>query len=382
LRLAQLELRGFRNLVDDTLEFPPEGVAVVGPNAQGKSNLLEAIHYLELLRSFRGVSDRDLVRFGEDVFRLEGLVEAQEADAPFEGQRRDRKVAAAWQRTGARKKVTLDGVEVERLADGVGHVGAVLFTPADLALVDDGPHIRRRYLDIVLSLSEPGYLATLQRYRQVLSQRNAALKSGGHASQARAWDGLLMAAGSRVTVFRSRWVRSMSGALSQIHQEISGGTGARMSLESGISGVGNGELEEDGVEEAFRVALATSQEREARLGTTTVGPHRDELLLVLEPGEGARDVRRFGSGGQRRSVALALRLLEAETIRRRKGREPLLLMDDVFAELDEARSARLLDLLDRTAVGQVILTAPRKAEIRFRDGGMARWGIREGRLLR
>lgn len=382
MRLARLELRGFRNLVDDTLEFPPEGVAVVGPNAQGKSNLLEAIHYLELLRSFRGVSDRDLVRFGEDVFRLEGRVVAEEVDAPFEGGLRDRSVAAAWQRTGSRKKVTLDGVEVDRLGDGVGHVGAVLFTPADLALVDDGPHVRRRYLDIVLSLSEPGYLASLQRYRQVLSQRNAALKAGGHPSQAGAWDGLLVDAGSRVTLLRSRWVQAMSGVLSLIHQEISGGTGARMTLESGIAGVEGGELDEEGVREVFRTALAGSQEREARLGTTTVGPHRDELLLLLEPGEGARDVRRFGSGGQRRSVALSLRLLEAETIRRRKGREPLLLMDDVFAELDEARSIRLLELLDRTAVGQVILTAPRKAEIRFRDEGIERWGIREGKLLR
>ncbi len=382
MRLAQLVLRSFRNLVDDALEFPPEGVAVVGPNAQGKSNLLEAIYYLEVLRSFRGAPDRDLVRFGGDVFRLQGRVVTAENDAPFQGGRPERTVAAAWQRSGGRKKVTLDDVETERLGDGVGHVCAVLFTPADLALVDDGPHVRRRYLDIVLSLSEPGYMAALQRYRQGLSQRNAALKAGGHSPQTHAWEPLLVDAGSRVTVFRSRWIDTMAASFSRIHEEISGGTGARMTLDSGIPGLPEGQLELEGVSEALEVALREARDRDVRLGTTTVGPHRDELLLLLAPGEGAQDVRRFGSGGQRRSVALGLRLLEAETIRRRRGREPLLLMDDVFAELDEARSMRLLDLLHRTAVGQVILTAPRKAEIRFRQEGIERWGIRDGRILR
>ena len=354
---------------------------MVGANAQGKSNLLEAIYYLEVLRSFRGAPDRDLVRFGGDLFRIQARVETAGEDRPFEGGRGQRVVAAAWQRSGGRKKVTLDGVETDRLGDGVGQVCAVLFTPADLALVDEGPHIRRRYLDIVLSLSEPGYMAALQRYRQIVAQRNAALKAEGHPSQAQVWEPLLIAAGAQVAVFRSRWIRTMAPSFSRIHEEISGGTGAGMTLESGIPGIGHDELEVAAVSEVFQEALAEARDRDVRLGTTTVGPHRDELLLLLAPGEGARDVRRFGSGGQRRSVALALRLLEAETIRLQRGREPLLLMDDVFAELDEARSMRLLELLDRTAIGQVILTAPRKAEIRFRREGLKRWGIRDGKIL-
>lgn len=380
MHLAELSLTGFRNLENTHLRFPEEGVAVVGPNAQGKSNLLEAVYYLESLRSFRGSGDRDLVRFGQDFFRIEGRVVTGPGDTRFRDEAREMVVAAGWLRTGRRKKVTLDGEEPPRLGDGVGHVGAVLFTPADLALVNEGPQLRRRFLDILLSLNEPGYLEALQRFRQALAQRNAALRESQGAKAAQAWDPLLVRDGAYVTLLRGAWIHGMSREFSRIHAEISGEEMASMGYEPGIPELAPPPWDHGMVAEGYRAALKAAREREERQGTTVIGPHRDEMSLVLGEGDGGREVRRYGSGGQRRSVALTLRLLEAETIRSRKGREPILLMDDILAELDEDRTERVLGLLNRTAVGQVILTAPRDEQVRVRGGGMDRWSIQGGRI--
>ena len=370
MHLARLRLQGFRNLADVRLELPPEGIALVGPNAQGKTNLLEALHYLELFRSFRGVRDAELVRFGEAFFRVEGVVRGAT------GGGEERTLAAAWQREGARKRVTLDGVEPERLADAVGHLGAVLFTPADLALVNDGPHERRRFLDIVLSLNEPGYLGALQRYRRVLGQRNAALREGGAAAIA-AWDEPLVREGARVFASRRAWIAGVGEAFASLHAEISGGEPAELVYLPALPTDARPDDAET-FDESLRSALRSSVDQERRMQTTVVGPHRDEFRMRVPNGGRLRDVRSYGSGGQRRSVALALRLLEARTLEEQRGRAPILLMDDVFAELDEARSERVLELLERTAVGQVILTAPRASDIRLRGDRLPRWSIRDG----
>src|SRR5690606_22234481 len=152
------------------LEIPREGLALVGDNAQGKSSFLEAIYYLETFRSFRGARDEQLLAFGEGVFRVAGTVlrEDEGGSAPV-----DHEVTAAFAKEGKRKKVTVDGTEPDRLGDAIGSLGAVIFSPSDIELVGGGPDERRRFLDIVLSLNEPGYLGALQEYRQGLARRNA-----------------------------------------------------------------------------------------------------------------------------------------------------------------------------------------------------------------
>jgi DNA replication and repair protein RecF len=368
VRLQGIGLRGFRNLADGDLELPSGGLALVGANAQGKSNFLEAIYYLEAFSSFRGARDVELIRFGGDLFRLEGRLDGEPGT-----------VSVAFRRSPRAKKGVVGGSEVPRLADGVGHLGAVVFNPDDLRLVTEGPHERRHFLNVLLSLGDPKHLDALQRFRQVLSQRNSALRDGASPAAVGAWDQGLIRWGGQVAADRAHWVQRCGEPFRELYRAIAGAEEARMEYAPGIPGITD-ETGDEEMAEAYRRALDESREREARRGTTVVGPHRDEVRIFLETGEGDRDLRAFGSGGQRRTAALALRLLEAEEVRTRRGTEPLLLLDDVFAELDEGRSARVMELLDRVAVGQVIVTAPKESELRFRRDLLPRWTIRGGEI--
>lgn len=366
-------------------EFPEAGAMVIGPNGAGKTNLLEAIYYLEIFRSFRGAPDRDLVHFGEDVFRIEaGLSDGSEHS----------EMAAAFQRTGRRKKVELDGHEAIRIADALGVFGAVVFDLEDVDLVSGSPGRRRRFLDIALSLAVPGYLADLQRYRAVLGQRNEALRAG-RDGVVDAWTEGLVLPGARLMAARSDWIRGRSEGFRRYHAVISGGPGASLAYEPGLPAAGGDPSvsSDDSTtsrskpperwEARIRSGLAASRERDIRRGFTTVGPHRDDLAIraEVEAVGPERDLRAFGSGGQKRTAAIALRLVEADSLRDARGREPVYLLDDVFAELDRDRAERVFRLLEDGRTGQVFLTSPKPADMPFRNGGLARWSLREGVLV-
>ena len=377
MHLSRLELRHFRNLGAQELEIPAEGVALVGDNAQGKSNFLEAIYYLETFRSFRGAPDEQLVALGEEVFRVAGGLSG--ADGSSGEGSRTRSVAAAFQKRGKRKKVTVDGAEPERLGDALGTLAAVIFSPADVALVSGGPAERRRFLDIVLSLNVPGYLRAVQHFRHVLAQRNAALKDGRSAELVGAWDEGLVRWGARVLCERRQWIEERCASFRALYEAV-GGAGQSATLRYAPGVALEGAASEDDVVAAYRAALEVSRDREARVGATVAGPHRDDLVVSLEGAAGTLAARDFGSGGQWRTAALALRLIEARTIRDRRGRAPLVLVDDVFAELDEGRSERALALLEREETGPVILTAPKSTDVRFRRDALPRWRIAGGRI--
>lgn len=365
---------------------------IVGNNGAGKTNLLEGFYYLEIFRSFRGASDRQLIRFGEDAFHIRGRFEESSTGRTLE-------VAAAYEQSSRRKRITVDGVEPERIGDALGEVGIVVFSPSDVELVAGAPGERRRFLNIVLSLNAPGYLDALQRYRHVLKQRNQILRDGRGGGMLAAWDDGLVEWGSKVSATRARWIVRHAPGFARYFGAISGGDEGRLEYSpalplSGATEAGGEEPSPgdsvesapaalptaDAIAEIFRAELDRLAERERDRGVTLTGPHRDDFVCVAVRSGDAVDLRQFGSGGQQRTAAIALRLIEAETIRLRREREPIVLLDDIFAELDPDRSRRLLELVEAEERGQVILTVPKPSDVSVRGGTLDTWRIEAGRV--
>ncbi len=355
MTLRAATLRNFRNFSSLDVTFPEEGVVILGANGHGKTNLLEALYYLVLFRSLRGAKDRELVRFGNDGFFVAGDLG-------------DRRVTAGYEVRGRRKKVTVDGQERRKLAEAVGVVTAVVFSPADRMIVTGGPAARRRYLDVVLALSVPTYLKHLVAMRAALKQRNAALRRG-KADEALAFDTSYAMSASQVACSRREWVATWSDRYASLIAAL-GESGTPILLYHAQHG-----REDDDVASLER-SLASVIDRDLQRGMTTVGPHRDDLELVLD----GRALRRFGSAGQHRTAAVALRLLEATSLKEARGAAPMGLYDDVFAELDADRQARLLTLIQDELPGQAMIAAPRESEVPRALLDRPRWRMEHGHL--
>ncbi len=362
-RVAELAVRDFRNLSRVDVTLPPEGIAIVGENGQGKTSFLEAVAYVEQLRSVRGARDRDLVRFDAGAFHVHATVHGPEGVL---------QLGAGADRAG-RKRVTRDGVEMARITDALGALPSVLLAPRDVTLVSDGPGERRRFLDITLALTSARYLRALRHYRAALERRNAALRDAQRhrrgADAAAAWEPALAEHGAVLVEERRAWVRQHADEFTRLSHAIGEPGRATIAYATTLTADGDGHA-------ALREALERSREHDLRRGSTHTGPHRDDLALSLD----GRDLRVVGSAGQQRTGAIALRLLEAATLRARRGTLPVLLLDDPFAELDNRRAARVLDLLLEAGVGQVVLCVPRPEEIPDRFTRLARYRIAGGDL--
>lgn len=364
-RLEALAVRDFRNIERAELVLPAEGIVVVGENGQGKTNLIEAIAYLRLMRSMRGARDRDLLRFGAAAFHLSAQLGGTTAH----------RVAAAVDKAG-RKKVTLDGGEPERLTDALDALPSVGFSPRDVDLVAGSPAERRRYLDITLALTSAPYLHALRHYRGALARRNAALRdamkpsrSGSASDAVAAWEPALAEHGAVLVRERRAWVVARGAEFSAQCAAIGERAAASLGYQSGA-----GDAEDP--REALKAQLARQRDHDLRRGLTHAGPHRDDLLLELD----GHDLRTVGSAGQQRTAAIVLRMLEAATHRDATGVTPVLLLDDPFAELDRRRTGRILALLERAGVGQCVLCVPREDEIPPQFTRLERWGVMEGRF--
>lgn len=394
--LTRLLARDFRNFAQLDVTVPRRGVVIVGENGHGKTNLLEAAAYLSLLRSMRGARDVDMIRFGAPALHVR---------AELASPSRVHTASVGYERSTRRKKATLDGVEQARLTAALGALPSVGFSPADVSLVAGSPGERRRYLDVALALSSRAYLTALQQYRAALLRRNTVLRAaqrdggsrGATSEQVSIWEPMLAEHGALVTAIRQQFVRGHAERFAQLavaigeRQPVSMRytvSGSSLGPNSGVSGaaasgggaggssggtsgaVPSGGIDESVLEgpvsalaecyrELFTRALSQQRSQEMRRGMTLVGPHRDELALLL----GGRELRTFGSAGQQRSAAIALRLLELATLRDAIGGTPLLLLDDPFAELDLGRAGRVLALLEDTGVDQVLLAVPRVEDI-------------------
>lgn len=370
-RLIRHDVRDFRNLARVELAPPPEGLVLVGENGQGKTNLLESIYYLQILRSARGARDQDLVRFGADAFHIGATVET---DARHE-------VGVGFERATKRKRTRIDGVVPERLSDALGALPSVMFSPNDVELVAGAPNARRRYLDIMLALTARGYLNALQHYRAALARRNAALREatrsarGSDASVA-AWEPALAEYGAVLWAERRAWVASVAARFEELCRDIGEPGRVRLRYASSVNA-------SDDLAQSLASALAEKRPHDLRRGLTHVGPHRDDVIITLAGTDGApRDLRTFGSAGQQRSAAIALRMLEASTFRERTGRAPVFLLDDPFAELDARRAARVLSILTRERLGQTILAVPRESDIPNELTSLEQYRVIGGEIIR
>jgi DNA replication and repair protein RecF len=370
VRLVRLTLRDFRNFERQDVDVPRDGLVVIGENGHGKTNLLEAIYYLELLRSVRGARDQDLVRFGAPGFHVGATIDREGAPGP-------REVGAGFERATKRKRVRLDGAEPPRLSDALGALPSVIFSPGDAQLVAGSPAERRRYLDVTLALTSRRYLAALQAYRGALVRRNAALRdvarTGRGESRATVWEPALAEHGAVLWTERRAWVDARADEFAARCAAIGERAAARMRYVSGLP-VDDGSDPVGAARAALEQALGEKRSLDLRRGVTHAGPHRDDLELTLA----GRDLRIYGSAGQQRTAAIALRMLEAATLRDAAGAEPLFLLDDPFAELDARRSHRILELLGEVGLGQTILVVPRASDIPSELTRLERRTIRDG----
>jgi DNA replication and repair protein RecF len=357
MRAARLEARGFRNLAAVDLALPPEGAVFLGPNGHGKTNLLEALCYPVLFRSVRGTRDPEVVGHGEPGFHLRVTLGGDG--------RPERTVAAGFALEGRRKRVAVDGAEQLSATEALGTWLAVAFLPGDVGLVSGAARERRLFLDRVLSLADRAYLRAARGYRAALEQRNAALRRGRPDLTA-PFDGALAAAGAEIVRQRLQWVAGLGPRWAAACGELGEPMPVRLEYR------GRPELAEAA---AWPTLLAESREHDRASGSTSVGPHRDDLALWLE----AMPLRLLGSTGQQRTAAVALKLCELETLARRAAAEPALVLDDVFAELDRERQERLALAVGMGGERQVFVTAPRRDELPHRLE-LPVFTVRDGRV--
>ena len=336
--LKSIYLYAFRNYREQLVKFDQQKTIVIGNNAQGKSNLLEAVELLATLKSHRVSRDRDLVLMGADTGQILAIVERNYSQSEL----------GLVFRTSGGRTVTLNRENLRRHLDFLGTINAVQFSSLDLDLVRGSPEARRNWLDTLLMQLEPIYVHILQQYNQVLRQRNALLKAmvkkeinGGDLSQEmqqlKLWDVQLAEMGSRVTRRRARVLQRLTPLAQAWHSSISAKTEL---LE--ITYTPNVIWFEDEpipVQQAFLEKIGQRRIAELQLGTTVVGPHRDEVEFLINQ----TPAKFYGSQGQQRTLVLALKLAELNLIEEVVGEPPLLLLDDVLAELDLTRQNQLLD---------------------------------------
>ncbi|WP_016951146.1 DNA replication/repair protein RecF [Anabaena sp. PCC 7108] len=333
--LKTLHLRQFRNYQEQKIEFTAAKTILVGNNAQGKSNLLEAVELLATLRSHRMARDRDLVKEGESIAQIHATLERTSGISDL----------TLTLRRNARRTVAINGETVRRQLDFLGVINAVEFSSLDLELVRGSPEVRRHWLDTLLIQLEPVYAHILHQYHQVLRQRNACLKRSQESgvksqnSELAIWDTQLVTAGTRVIIRRDRAIQKLAPIAAAWHASISGSTEVLK-----VNYASNVPLEKNHPEVVQQAFLAKIQQRtltELDRGITLVGPHRDEVELIINQ----TPARQYGSQGQQRTLVLALKLAELKLIEAVVNEPPLLLLDDVLAELDPYRQNQLFEAI-------------------------------------
>lgn len=336
----------------------------LGANAQGKTNILEALHCLSTTRSFRSATDEEMVRFGSDEAAVEAEVDRGTGTE---------KLRLEFHRKSG-KCLFVDMKKRPKLSELLGRLPAVVFSPDDLFLVKGAPLLRRRLLDVTLLQMDPVYLAHLQQYERSLSQRNALLRSraGGAEAHLAVWDEALASHGAALMVRRRVLAARMAEKAGRALDALTGGAeDFAVTYSPDVRGGGD----EAETREAVLEELHRARRDDLARGTTTAGPHRDDLKLQVN----GRSLRKYGSQGQMRSGALALKLSQLEVLTEGAPRAPLVLFDDVMAELDATRQAYFLERLKQG--GQALLTGTSDADFAAAKGDARVFRVKDGQVV-
>lgn len=320
--IKSLELTNFRNYDSLSIQFDKGTNILYGDNAQGKTNILEAIHLSATTKSHKGSKDRDIIQFGREEGHIRTYLEKDGMEVKVDMHLRNSKS----------KVIAINGQKIKKASELLGILNVVLFSPEDLSIIKNGPSERRRFVDMELCQLDPFYLYNLNHYNKIVDQRNSLLKdlylNPSLRDTLSIWDSQLVSFGSKIIERRKLFVDQINDIICEIHNKLSGG---RETLVI--------QYEPDVTIEDFEKKCQLNQERDIKYKQTSTGPHRDDFSFLI----GDIDVRKFGSQGQQRTAALSLKLSEIELVKKISKDTPVLLLDDVLSELDSNRQNFLLN---------------------------------------
>lgn len=336
MQIKELTLKKYRSYEDKKIEFSPRVNVIVGKNALGKTNILEAIFFMIIGKSFRTSHEKEVIKWQNENGYIKGEFEKKYREIEIE----------MFFSSLHKKAIKIDGVGIKRIGELLGSVNAVFFSPDELKLIKNSPEERRRFMNIILSQTNKSYFYLLGRYEKVLANRNKLLKSS-HDINALSdtidiWNRALAELAEKIYKERAKLIDELSPFAKKAQEYLSGGKeNIEIEYKSSFKG-------EDYAKKMLK-GLEKNLEKDFKLGYTSLGVHRDEIDIYLN----GEEVKSFGSQGQQRTVALSLKLAELEIIKNRVGEEPILLLDDVFSELDKDRRRKLIKF---TSKAQTIIT--------------------------
>lgn len=333
--LTNISLTNYRNYDEMSLSFSPKLNIFLGENAQGKTNLLESIYLLSFARSHRSSNEKEWIQWEQEFARIEGHLEKKASSLDL-----------TMILSNKGKKTKINGLEQRKLSDYIGTLNVILFAPEDLSIVKGSPQHRRKFLDMEIGQINPQYLHNLSMFQTVLKQRNQYLKkiAFSHSKDPVYLDVLseqLAQAASFVLYYRLQFIEKLEGWANTIHQKISFNKEVlTMTYKTQLS-VDN-TMTRDAIYETYVNELKQSEPRDLQQQTTSVGPHRDDILFFVN----GQNVQTYGSQGQQRTTALSVKLAEIELINDEIGEYPILLLDDVLSELDDERQVHLMEFIE------------------------------------
>ena len=320
--LKSLELANFRNYEELNISFDKGTNILYGDNAQGKTNILEAIYVSATTKSHKGSKDKEIINFNKEEAHIRTYLEKENIETRVDMHLRKNKS----------KGIAIDGQKIKKAADLMGLLNVVFFSPEDLSIIKDGPAERRRFADMELCQLDSFYLYNLNHYNKIIGQRNKLLKDMYFQPELKEtlniWDSQLVSFGSKIIERREQFVKQLGEIIFDIHKKLSGGKEELVIA-----------YEPDVSIEDFEKQMKYNQDKDIRLKQTTTGPHRDDFSFVVN----GVDIRKYGSQGQQRTAALSLKLSEIELVKKISKDTPVLLLDDVLSELDSNRQNYLLN---------------------------------------